>query len=357
LFAGSETTVYVSWDDGARWQPLTLNLPNTQVSDLAVTQNDLVIATHGRAFWVLFNIGPIRQLTPEIARAGVHLFRPADPVRGLDNGVDVVYHLAQDQDSVVVEFLDERASVIRRFVGRAAEQRGGGGGGTPRAIAGSHRLTWNLRHRGYTDFEGRIFWPPPNLGPKVVPGRYQVRLTAGGVVQTRPLEVRLDPRLAGSVTQADLQRRLDLAIRIRDRVSDANEAVIWIRDMKKAIEAQRARTSDQRIVRQADAVAARLSAVEEEIYQVRAASLQDLFNHPVKLNNKLAALLAFVEDGEGGPPEQAYAAFARLDSLLTVQLTMLEQTVGTDLAQLNQVLRAAGLEAVWVEKPKRSETT
>jgi hypothetical protein len=222
---------------------------------------------------------------------------------------------------------------------------------------GSHRVTWNLRHSGYTDFEGRIFWPPPNLGPKVVPGRYQVRLIAGDVVQTRQLEVRFDPRLAASVTQADLQARLDLAIRIRDRVSDANEAVIWIRGMKDAIDTRRSRASNQRIARRADAVTARLSAVEEEIYQVRARSLQDLFNYPIKLNNKLAALLAFVEESEARPPEQAHAAFARLDSLLTVQLTTLAQTVRTDLARLNEALRAAGGEAVGVEKPKRAGTT
>jgi len=356
LFAGSESTVYVSWDDGARWQPLTLNLPNTQVSDVAVTENDLVISTHGRSFWVLYNIGPIRQLTPEIARAGVHLFRPSDPVRGIDNSVDVVYHLARSQDSVVLEVLDEKAAVIRRFVGRRDEPgRGGGGGGSPRVgvTAGSHRVTWNTRLAGYTEFEGRIFWGGFNQGPKVVPGRYQVRLTAGGVVQTRQFEVRLHPRLAGSVTLGDLQERFDLALEIRDRVSDANEAVIWIRAIRGAIDTQRARTSNQRIVRQADAVKARLSAVEEEIYQGRSRSPQDLFNYPMKLNNQLAGLLFFVEESEAKPVEQAYAAFERLDSLLTVQLTTLERTVSVDLAQLNRRLRGAGLEPVAVEKPKR----
>jgi photosystem II stability/assembly factor-like uncharacterized protein len=372
LFAGSETTVYVSWDDGAHWQPLTLNLPNTQVSDLAVTENDLVISTHGRAFWVLYNIGPIRQLTPEVAQAGVHLFEPADPVRGVDNGVEVVYYLAQAQDSVVLEFLDERGAAIRRFVGRPEErgrgaaqpQRGGGGGpfgggGTPRVevTAGSHRVTWNLRYPGYTDFEGRIFWAAGNQGPVAVPGEYQVRLTAGDAAQTRRFEVRLDSRLAGSVTLADLQERFDFALRIRDRVSDANEAVIWIRGMKEAIDQQRARTSDQRITRQADAVKARLSAVEGEIYQVRNRSSQDPLNYPIKLNNQLAALMGVVEGGEAKPTDQSHAAFARLDSLLSAQLSALDQAVSGDLAQLNVSLQGAGLEPVVVERPKRGGDT
>jgi hypothetical protein len=218
-------------------------------------------------------------------------------------------------------------------------------------------VTWNLRYPGYTDFEGRIFWAAGNQGPVAVPGEYQVRLTAGDAAQTRRFEVRLDSRLAGSVTLADLQERFDFALRIRDRVSDANEAVIWIRGMKEAIDQQRARTSDQRITRQADAVKARLSAVEGEIYQVRNRSSQDPLNYPIKLNNQLAALMGVVEGGEAKPTDQSHAAFARLDSLLSAQLSALDQAVSGDLAQLNVSLQGAGLEPVVVERPKRGGDT
>ncbi|MCA9738094.1 MAG: glycosyl hydrolase, partial [Gemmatimonadetes bacterium] len=115
LYGASETTVYVSWDDGAHWSSLGLNLPNTQVSDLVVEENDLVVSTHGRSFWVLPAIGPIRQMSDRITTAPVHLFDPADPVRGVDQGVDIYYYLAEDAEKVTLEFADARGQVIQTF--------------------------------------------------------------------------------------------------------------------------------------------------------------------------------------------------------------------------------------------------
>ncbi len=366
LFAGSERTVYVSWDDGARWAPLTLNLPTLQVADLAVAGNDLVIATHGRSFWMIRAIAPLRQLSPEIAGADVHLFDPIDPLRGLDFGVQVVYYLADPVDSLTLEFLDGSGTVIQRFTGtRDAGGREDEGAGPssfgsrsrqrPSVEAGSHTFTWDLRYPGYTDFEGRIFWAAGNAGPVAIPGRYQVRMTVGEQVQTQDFDIGIDPRLRDQVTVADLQARFDLAKRIRDRVSDANEAVIWIREIKEAIEGGIEENGDRTIAREAELVKTALSAVEEEIYQVKNQSAQDPLNFPIRLNNKIAALMSVVESGEFAPTDQASAMFDRLSAMLQVQLDQLEQIVATDLARLNERLVAEGLEAVEVERPDREK--
>lgn len=364
LYAATEHGVYVSWDDGANWQTLSLNLPDVQVADLQVAENDLVIATHGRSFWVMYNIGPLRQLTPEVAQAAVHLFDPVDPVRGVDNGVEVFYYLKNAVDTLTLEFLDAQGSVIRRFTGTGAGERRaaddeddvpffGGGNQRPNANAGSHSFTWNLRYPGYTDFEGRIFWAAGNQGPMAVPGRYQVRLTAGGVSQTQEFEVRLDPRVAGQVTIAQLQERFDFALQIRDRVSDANEAVIRIRRIKRDIDDRLANTADQAIRRAAEQAKSRMSAVEEEIYQVRNRSNQDPLNYPIKLNNKLAALMGVVESGEGPPTAQSREVYRHLDTLLQRELARLEAVIASDVQRLNELLRAAGLDPVNTDKPKR----
>jgi photosystem II stability/assembly factor-like uncharacterized protein len=366
LFAGSERTVYVSWDDGATWQTLTLNLPIVQVSDLAVEENDVILATHGRSFWVLNGIAPLRQLSPDIAQATAHLFDPVDPVRGVDFGVQVVYYLESDVDSLTLAFLDAEGIMIREYTGTKEDGAGreegqepsffgGGGPQRPSVEAGSHSFAWNMRYPGYTDFDGRIFWAAGNAGPRAVPGRYQVRLTTGDVEQTQEFEIKLDSRIEGTVARSDLQERFELALRIRDRVSDANEAVIWIRDIKQAIDERLEETDERGISRQAAAVKAALSAVEEEIYQVRNQSNQDPLNFPIKLNNKIAALMGVVEGGESRPTEQSYRVFEHLDSLLQQQLDRLEGVVSTDLAQLNQLLVGEGLEAVEVERPNREE--
>jgi len=122
LYAASERTVYVSFDDGARWQPLSLNLPVLQVSDLVVEENDVVIATHGRSFWVLENIGPLRQMSDEVAAGDAWLFDPVDPVRGVDFGAEFQYYLAEDAESVTVEVLDAAGEVIRTYEAVAGEE-------------------------------------------------------------------------------------------------------------------------------------------------------------------------------------------------------------------------------------------
>ncbi len=362
LFAGSERTVYVSWDDGANWQSLGLNLPVAQVSDLRVQDRDLVIGTHGRSFWVLYDIAPLRQLSGEIAERDVHLYDPVDPRRGLDFGVQVVYYLETEVDSLTLEFLDGSGNVIRTFTAPGEEEEdeeddAGGPFGQrdprPSLEAGSHTFRWDLRHPGYTDFEGRIFWAAGNRGPVAVPGPYQVRLTTGDTQLTQDFEIALDPRLAGEVTQEELRERFDLAVQIRDRVSDANEAVIWIREMKDSIEARLEGTDARRIARQADAVKAALSAVEGEIYQVRNQSNQDPLNFPIKLNNKIAALMGVVESAEAAPTDQSYGVFEHLSGLLQEQLDRLEEIVATDVGRLNELLTAEGLGLVEVERPVR----
>lgn len=367
LYAGSEHTVYVSWNDGANWQKLTQNLPDVQVSDLRVTENDLVIATHGRSFWIMYDIGPLRQMGPQVAAATAHLFDPSDPVRGVDNGVQVFYYLKNDADSVKLEFLDGRGSVIQTFTGKKTDQErpapagefaffGGGPPQPPSPKAGSRRFTWNLRYPGYTDFEGRVFWAAGNAGPIAAPGRYQVRLRVGDVTQTQDFEVKVDPRLAGKVTVAQLQEQFDFALKIRDRVSDANEAVIRVRNIKSQVDDRLTQTSDPAITRLGGTVKAKLSAPEEEIYQVRNRSNQDPLNYPIKLNNKLAALLGVVGSADAPPTAQSYDVFRHLDTLLAKQLDVVEAVVGADVAQLNQLLRNANLPPIDPSKPKRETT-
>jgi photosystem II stability/assembly factor-like uncharacterized protein len=356
LYAASERTVYVSWDDGEAWQPLTLNLPTVQVSDLVVEENDLVIATHGRSFWVLYDIAPLRQLTPDVAAASHWLFDPADAVRGVSPSVNVTYYLGEDAEEVTLDFLTASGDVIQSFTGKADAEEGEeepfgfGSAPEPSITAGSHRFRWNLRYPGYTDFEDRIFWAAGNYGPMAVPGEYRVRMRVDGrEVAMRDFEIVLDPRIEG-VSQADLQARFDLALKIRDRVSEANEAVILIREVKAGILDRLEETDDEDLERDGYEIIDALGAVEGEIYQVRNRSNQDPLNFPIKLNNKLAALMGVVESAEDRPTEQAYQVFEHLSDLLQVEFDAMERVLVQDLPPLNDDLEAAGLEPVEVKR-------
>ncbi|HEX7118872.1 MAG TPA: hypothetical protein VF212_08800 [Longimicrobiales bacterium] len=364
LYAGTEHGVYVSFDDGDHWQSLSLELPDVAVHDLVVEEKDLVIATHGRSFYVLDDIAPLRQLTPEVASADVHLYRPSDAMRSVDRGVAVYYYLAEPADEVKLEFLDADGNVIRSFTGtrdttqaKAAEdegvedededegRRGSGGESEPATDAGLQRFVWDTRYPGATEFPGMILWAARTSGPRAVPGDYSVRLTVDGVTQVQPFRIVKDPRLT-HVSQADLEAQFELAMRIRDRTSDANEAVLLIRGIKEQVDARIEAADDDDIRKAGESLNAALSAIEGEIYQVRLESRQDPLNFPIKLNNKIAALLGVVESGDGRPTEQSYTVFEALSERLEAQLQALEEVLANELAAFNRRLRERGLEPV-----------
>ena len=183
-----------------------------------------------------------------------------------------------------------------------------------------------------------------------IPGEYQVRLTADGVTQTQNFEIDLDPRLE-AVTLADLQDRFDLALQIRDRVSEANQAVLDIRHIKGEVDDRLEQTSDSEIQEQGQTVNDKLSAVESEVYQVKNQSNQDPLNFPIKLNNKLAALMGVVESGQDRPTDQSYAVFNHLSDLLQTELIRLNTIIQQDLQRLNELLRQANMDPIQTERP------
>jgi hypothetical protein len=243
------------------------------------------------------------------------------------NRAGIDYWLAKEADKVTIDILDSRGTVVRTYVGSPEEEKkrpaagdeeeGGGRGGRvppPARKAGGNRFTWDLRYPGPKTFEGLIFWgAQPEQGPTAAPGPYQVRMTANGVSETRPLVVSKDPRLTG-VSDADLAEQFKLAVQVRDKTSEANEMVIRIREIKKNI-AERVK-KDPSLDAAGERLATKLSAVEEDLYQVRNRSNQDPLNFPIKLNNQIAALMRVIETGDAKPTDQSYVVFKELNDRL-----------------------------------------
>jgi photosystem II stability/assembly factor-like uncharacterized protein len=364
LFAATEHGVYVSFNDGENWQSLRLNMPDTQISDLAIKGHDLVVATHGRSFYVLENITTLRQLAPDITSAALKVFEPRPAIRGY-NRADIDYYLRDAAEVVAVDILDSAGTVVRSFTGTPEDEKrqpvaGGGGFGGPPQLppttrAGLNRFTWDLRYPGATVFPGMIIWSGnPANGPIAVPGSYQVRITAGGQTQTVPLVVEKHP-LWTNVTVADLQKQFDLAMRVRDKTSDANETVIRIRDIRSQIQDRLERSKDSRRLKEiGDAVVAQLTAIEEEVYQVRNRSGQDPLNFPIKINNRLASLNRSIQTGDARPTDGAYEIFTMLSADLQKQLEAYGRVEKGDLANFNKAatsLKLAPVAAKPVQRP------
>jgi hypothetical protein len=365
LYAGTQHGVYYSYDDGDHWLPLSLNLPDTPVHDLIVASNDLAISTHGRGFYILDDLELLRQYGPPAASApDVFLFAPNDAIRSA-GGATIRYWVKRPLQDVKIEVMDAKGTVARTFTGgtaappaeapaRGAGPAGGGGGGgrgrggapvVAPVGAGVNAVTWDLRYASATSFPGMILWGGSVTGPLAAPGTYQVRLTAAGQTQTQSFVVKRHP-LYKDVTDVDLQAQFDLGIQIRDKVSEANNAVIQIRRIKADVDDRMTKNTDEALRESAGTLKAHLSAIEGEIYQVKNQSNQDPLNFPIKLNNRLASLLSMVDNGDGRPIGNAPVVFKDLTAELKVQTDKLAGVLAKDLASLNAVLTRLGLSPI-----------
>ena len=364
LYAGTQHGFYVSFNDGDTWQSLSLNLPDVPVSDAWLEDDSIAISTHGRSFYVLDNLTSLRHADEATTATGAYLFPPADAIRGV-GGATFTYLLKKPAQKLTVDVLDAGGQVIftaagapppargGRGRGDAADEQGGGRGrgNAPPAASlapGLNRVNWGLTYPGATTFPGMILWGASTNGPAALPGAYQVRLTVDGAVMTQPLTVRRHP--LRSATDADLKEQFDLALQIRDKVSEANNAVIQIRKIKDDVASRTKESSDSSLKAAAERLVTNLTAVEEEIYQTRNQSGQDPLNFPIKINNRIASLNRVVNAGDGKPIGSAQEIFTDVSAELKVQTDRLEQVLTTDLAAFNTEAKRAGVAVIEVTK-------
>ena len=360
LYAGAEHGIYLSWDDGAHWQSLSLNLPDVQVPDLVVEENDLVIATHGRSMWLLEDIGFLREITPGGAKPALKLYQPRTSVRGV-YAPAFHYYLGHDADSVTVEILDPKGASIQTFVGRAAVDSAKIRADSleldriacdvrprpdpaPGVKAGLNRFTWNGRYPRPVSFPCMIFWGgAAYAGPVAPPGTYQVRITAGDTTETQSFKIERDPR-EKRATDADLAEQFAFAAEILARENEANGAVIRIRAVKSAIDDRIAKAPA--LAASGNPLKAKLTAIEDEIYQSRTRSGQDLLNFSIKLNNRISALRGSVESGDGKPTDASRVVFKELSADLAKQMSALSALMSGEVAAFSTAAVRRGQEPV-----------
>jgi photosystem II stability/assembly factor-like uncharacterized protein len=394
LYSGTESGLYVSFDDGARWQTLQLNLPIVPVTDLALKNDDLIVATQGRSFWILDDLTPLHQLSEAVASSQTWLFEPRSSYRmggGFQqdsltlgqnprNGVVVYYYLDEQaaEAGVSIDILEADGSVIRSFPDLSdvdpdteatansdadAEQASAEEPeDAPPSEAGMNRFVWNIKYPDASDFEGMIMWAGSVAGPKAVPGHYQIRLNAGPQSLTVPFHILADPRSGSS--QQDFQDQFDFLITARDKLSQTHEAIVNIRQIKSelselekklqpaqggvdrsAAKAEQEATA-QALLNSVTDLRKALTAIEEKLYQTKNQSNQDPLNFPIRLNNKLSALANTVAFGDFRPTDQALQVYLELSSQIDRALSELAQRLEKDLPALNERVREARIPAI-----------
>jgi hypothetical protein len=382
LFAGTEFGVYVSFDDGDQWQSLQLNLPATSVRDLAVHGDDLVIATHGRSFWILDNITPLRQ-TLEARRAkAAWLCRPATAVRidndtfvgtplppeeptaeNPPNGAVIDYYLPSAVSDVRLEIFDAQHNLVRRFSGdnHSANKGSVKHSSLPVAerwfpkpeviekTAGMHRFTWNLvwdSSGGPSADEDSEYRNP--IGPKATPGTYEVRLTVDGKAQSQPLKIIMDPR--SPATAEVLAQQLQLAQQIFGEVTDARRALAEITSVQKKLSDIQQRVGEH----EAEQPNAKLKPVLDEAQSAIAKVLanktpgEDGMPGLQEAYSALASALRVVESGDRAVPSQAIAVFKESSQQVKARIAEWTQFKQRVLPQLNEQLRQSNLAPVTI---------
>ncbi len=375
LFAGTELGVYFSLDDGGHWQPLKLNLPAVPIHDLNIHGDDLIVATHGRAFWVLDDITPLRQIEPGAAPAEVVLYKPQTALRlhlptdidrrgpvGDDPPLGAIidyYFNSAPKDEVKLEILDSSGKLVRSLSSRekkAPEQ-------PPEwpdqvkevttipAGAGMNRYAWNLRWEAPVPIPGAFYSDQGPQGPLVMPGHYTVKLTVGGQSQTQPLEIVMDPRVK-NVKMEDLQKQYDLAVQVRDANQDDHQAVNQIRDMRGELKSLHARfASDSKLkplLQQSEELDKKMAPVEERLIQVNMKGSEANLAFPNMLNEQLDSLSGIVQAGDGAPTQQQYEVFKMLRSQLDQQLAAWKQILSTDVPAFNQLVKNSNVPVLYV---------
>jgi len=381
LYAGTETGVLVSFDDGEHWQSLQQNLPTVPVHDLAVKDDDLIAATHGRSFWILDDLTPLRQAAAGEAKGDAHLYTPALAYRGPwgggfhsrgpagqnpPYGVILDYYLKAapgKHSEVKLEILDGKGNVLRTFASgaKAAEEEEGDddaeGSGPPTgeklpAEAGMNRFVWDMRLApvppipGYTSSE----YGQGLVGPQVVPGTYRARLTAEGRSQEAPIEIKLD--LREHVAQADVEKEFQLRREIYQRLVENYRAVNQIRDLRAQVIAFEKRLAGdakhEEAATAAKSLRIKLDAAEKSFINPKLQGTQDTLNFGNGIDAKYALLGATVESADAAPTQTEIEQFAELEKQFAVSWAEWKKITGQDLPAFNALAQRAGLGAVFL---------
>ncbi|MCH7605526.1 MAG: glycosyl hydrolase [Chloroflexi bacterium] len=401
LYAGTETGVYVSFDDGASWQPMQANLPRVPVYDLMVKENDLIAATHGRSFWILDDLTQVQQIADGLPDKPFQLLTPRTTVRlrtpssgrkpspgkhyrlslGADvtyteslgprnetvrtfldagenppSGVTISYYLKDaPEDEVTLSVKDSAGEVIKTYSSNAPEDPDsiGEAGVEPflSAEAGMNRFVWDMRFPSARKVPGDKTTDPDAIGvtgPLAPPGTYEVSLMLGGQTQNESFQIVKDPRSAAD--QSDFDAQFQLHMRVRDKLSDTHDSINQLRSVRNQVEewAKRAaeRPSGGPVVETAGSLKEKLTGIEDELIQVGYTGARHRLHLPVKLNRQLAELIAVIASADFAPTQQTYQVFDELSGRIDAQVRLLRDVLDEDVPRFIELVQELQIPAI-----------
>lgn len=362
LYAGTEYGMYISYDDGASWKPFQLNLPVVPITDLTIKENDLIVATQGRSFWVLDDLSVVQQKAAGITDKNLHVFSVNDAYRfdgyqnlqaknaGINppNGTVINYWLKNITDSakVSIEILDKNNKQIKLFATDAKEKEN-----KIEVSKGMNQFVWNMYYAPAEKVEGQILWHGVVGGPKAAPGNYRFKIKADKDSTEGSFFIKANP--VYKLSQQEYEDQFNFLITVRDKFSDIQKAMKNIADVRKQINDFTARLGKdlpKEIKQQADTINKQITVVEEALHQTKAKSGQDVLNYPIRLDDKISGLYDFAVSGTAAPAKQVKDAYTELSAQVDEQLNKLKKIFSEDLPQLNKMIREKELMLIGLKK-------
>ena len=362
LYAGTEWGMFISFDDGKSWSSFQLNLPITSIRDLQVKENDLIAATHGRSFWMIDDLTPLHQLSQEMINKNFYLFKPDKSYRmhqsggwgrvntklvgeNHPNGVIINYYIKnlKENDKVRIDILDSENKIIQSYSNKNLDDienndskpvlsnsqdidyaLTGMNIKSLKVKSGGNRLIWDMRYPGFTSFDGMVLYSSPNVGPKAIPGNYKVKMYYNDDIVNQDFTIVKDPRISNTLD--DYEEQFNFLIDVRNQVSRANQAIIDIREGRENLNfiKKQVNKNDQLLdlINEFDQ---KITVIENNIHMTKNRSRQDPLNYGIRINNRLAFLMADSQRGDYPPTDQSKGFFKEIKKELDTELINLNK--------------------------------
>ena len=357
LYSGTESGMFISFDDGSSWNSFQLNLPLVPITDLAIKNDNLIASTQGRSLWIIDDLTPIHQITKKIEDSNFHIFSPIDSYRmgnpgwggssnagqNHHNGVEIFFNinkeLIKDSSNISLEFLDNKKQLIKKYSNTDKKNQ-------LKINGGKNSFVWNMRYNDAKDFDGLIMWAANLRGPKAAPGSYFVRLNINENSIEKSFNILKDPRSNSSIE--DLKNQFDFLMSIRDKVTSIHETIIQIKSTRKQLNDLKHKLDENHneLRKDINDVVNKITKIEKTLYQTKNRSGQDPLNFPIKLNNKLAHLASIASAGNYKPTNQMYGVRDKLIQKIDIELNLWNDIKENKLEKINTAIKESNIQLI-----------
>jgi photosystem II stability/assembly factor-like uncharacterized protein len=367
LYAGTEYGMYISFDDGANWKPFQLNMPVTPITDLTIKENDLVVATQGRAFYILDDLSVLQQMNKDMLAKNLHVFSvnpawripgrrfggggraPVAPINAGANppgGVVMNYYLKDVTDStkLSVAVYDKNHKLIKTFATDSKDNK-------IEIKKGMNQFNWDLLYPEAERAEGMILWNGVPGGILASPGNYFAKFKSGNDSTETAFTVKADPNY--KLTPEDYEAQFAFLQQVQNKFNEVQKAIKEIRSIRTQINdftGKQGKDMPKEVKQMADSINKQLTAIEETLYQTKAKSSQDVLNFPIRINDKLSGVFDVASSGFAAPSKQVKEAFAELSGQADVELSKLKKIVDEKLPAFNKLVIEKSLPVITVKK-------